>query len=105
MREVMLAMVLLTNLGCSAGSGADARYAFGETYPCGSETCTVGVSYCSNVTYKNDGGVLAGCYPEDACAQTPTCACLHYQEDMPSIHGVCACSTDEGRVNVICPQI
>jgi hypothetical protein len=63
----------------SADAAVD--YPFGATFPCGTDTCTVGVSYCQvnipNDQQLPDASIGQACVDlDDACRKTPTCACM-----------------------------
>lgn len=65
-------------------------------------TCILGQGYCmiDRLTKVPDGGSIAACQSLDACAATPTCACV-----MPVPYVNCTCSDSGGAITIVCDQI
>ena len=92
--------------GGTSGSGG------AKTYDCGSDTCTVGDSYCYTYYPGSTGGQPGhSCQPTPAaCTSTPTsCACLCPPSDPGGCVPVgpigplhCSCSDTGGVANVTC---
>lgn len=93
--------------GASGGAGG------AQTYSCGSDTCTVGQSFCYAFTPGTAGSAGRSCQATpSACESSPTsCACLCPPSSNPAIGCVpvgmsdgyfCSCGDANGVVNVSC---
>src|SRR6185312_11501956 len=110
---VILFVSLSVVASCNGGSGGTDGAGGNQTYSCGSDTCTVGESFCYAYTPGTAGQTGRSCQlTPAACASTPaSCACLCPPSSNAAFGCVpvgmgagnyCLCSETGGGVTVTC---
>ena len=87
------------------GGGAGNTGNIGVEFSCGTETCTVGESYCSEYMPGAGGSFMQTCATlPDVCRDQPTCACVC--DAAPSRCGVdCHCGIAGAGFSIYCAGI
>ncbi len=91
-------------VGGSGGRGIDGGAGAATSYPCGRGSCVVGKSYCQSYIPGLGGSTGSqGCQDvPDACAATPTCACICPSPYDCRSSATCSCTETGGLIDVRC---